>query len=135
MISFLGNWTWGTLIGIDGEGPYAVELSYGTDGEYLYCGSRPGGRMWQCIGANPNVAFKVCDTDRSCNQWHAVIVEGKAERLTKYEDIIHSCRTRAVSMGMPKEAFDHMADTAANNPKSNSIRIPLTNISGKAMGC
>ena len=37
IIEFITTWTWGTLIGVEGDKPYAVELSYGTDGKYIYC--------------------------------------------------------------------------------------------------
>ena len=33
----------GTLIAIDNDRPYAIELSYATDGEFIYCGSMPAG--------------------------------------------------------------------------------------------
>ena len=134
IISFIKEWTWGTLIAVDGEGPYAVEVSYGTDGEYIYCGTKPGGKMYECVNANQNVAFKVCDSDRSCSKWNAVIIQGKAERLTKIDDIRYSHRCIVKSMGLRKGAFDHMAEEVAANPESNSLRIPLKNISGKRIG-
>jgi len=46
---FLNEWTWGTLIGIEDDKLYAIELSYATDGNYVYCGSMPGGRMSPCM--------------------------------------------------------------------------------------
>ena len=48
-VDFIKSWAWGTLIGVEGNKPYAVEVSYGTDGEYIYCGSKPGGRMTKCL--------------------------------------------------------------------------------------
>ncbi len=134
IISFIKDWTWGTLIGVEGDKPYAVEVSYGTDGEYLYCGTRPGGRMWKCVSENPNVGFKICDSERSCNRWHAVLIEGVAQRLTSREDILYSCRCIASQMGLPREAFDRIAGHAAADQKSNSLKIPLARISGKAIG-
>jgi hypothetical protein len=134
IVSFIKDWTWGTLIAVEGNNPYAVEVSYGTDGKYIYCGTRPGGRMWKCIGDNPNVVFKICDSDRSCNRWHAVLVEGIAQRLTSREDILFSCRCIASQMGLQKESFDRIAGHVALDPRSNSLKIPLTDISGKAIG-
>ena len=134
ILSFIKNWTWGTLIALDGSGPYAIEVSYGTDGEYIYCGSRPGGRMYRCIKENPKVAFKICDTDKSCSKWHAVIIEGDAEKLTEFDDILNALRTIAAGMGYPENAFDKMAGEIAKNPESNSLKIPLSTISGMAMG-
>ncbi|MFC1671300.1 pyridoxamine 5'-phosphate oxidase family protein [Spirochaetota bacterium] len=134
IISFIKKWTWGTLIGVESAVPYAVEVSYGTDGEYIYCGTRPGGRMSRCIRENQNVVFKICDSDRSCSRWYAVIVEGIAERMTGEEDVLYSVRRIAAGMGLRENAFDAMAKEVAKNGDSNSLRIPLTRISGKTIG-
>lgn len=129
--NFIREWTWGTLIGVEGNKPYAVELSYGTDGEYIYCGSMPGGRMARCIIANPHVVFKICDSDRSYSRWRAVIIEGTAERLTDYADILYSVRCIAQQRGLPENTFDHIARRVANDPQSNSIRLPIKVFGGR----
>ena len=134
IMDFILGWTWGTLIGVEGNKPYAVEVSYGTDGQHIYCGSRPGGRMAQCISNNLNVAFKICDSGRDCSRWRAVIVEGEAERVTGYEDILYSVRMIARQMGLRETAFDRIADTVAGDPQGNSIRIPIQTISGVTTG-
>ena len=133
-MEFIKSWTWGTLIGVEGNSPYAVELSYGTDGEYIYCGSKPGGRMAQCIKANPNVAFKICDSDRSYSKYRAVIVEGKAERLTEYDDILHSVKHIARQRGLDEHVFDSIAEKISHNPESNSLRIPVKKVGGVISG-
>jgi nitroimidazol reductase NimA-like FMN-containing flavoprotein (pyridoxamine 5'-phosphate oxidase superfamily) len=131
IIDFLKYYTWGTLIGVEGDGkPYAVELSYGFDGEHIYCGSRPGGRMARCIKTNPQVAFKVCDSDRSYARYTAVIVEARAERLTEYDGILMSVRHIARQRGLNEHAFDQVAEHVAANIESNSLRIPITAVSG-----
>ncbi len=132
--NFIREWTWGTLIGVEGNKPYAVELSYGTDGEYIYCGSMPGGRMARCIIANPNVVFKICDSDRSYSRWRAVIIEGRAERLTDYADILYSVRCIARQRGLPENTFDRIARRVANDPESNSIRLPIKVFGGRISG-
>ena len=85
----------------------------------------PGGRMARCIIANPNVVFKICDSDRSYSKWRAVIIEGKAERLTNFDDILYSVRCIAKQRGFPENAFDNIARRVANDPASNSIRPPI----------
>ncbi len=134
MMAFIKSWTWGTLIGVEGGRPYAVELSYGTDGSYIYCGSRPGGRMARCIEENPFVAFKICDSDRSYSSWRAVIVEGKAERQTGYDDILQAVRHIARQRGYDERVFDGIAKKTADDPHSNSLRIPLETLSGVTTG-
>ncbi|MBW2554331.1 MAG: hypothetical protein JRE20_09420 [Deltaproteobacteria bacterium] len=46
---FIAEWRWGTILAVEDNKPYAVEVSYATDDNHLYCGSRPGGRMAKCI--------------------------------------------------------------------------------------
>jgi len=134
IFDFIMRWTWGTLIGVEENRPYAIEVSYGTDGKYIYCGSRPGGRMAQCISGNSNIAFKICDSDRQCARWRAVIVEGTAERVTDFDDILHAVRMIARQMGLRETAFDRIADTVAADPRGNSIRIPIQTVSGVTTG-
>ncbi len=55
---------WGTLIAIDDGQPYAIETSFATDSEFLYTGSKFGGRMNKCIEKNPTVTFKICDSTK-----------------------------------------------------------------------
>jgi len=130
--SFIAEWRWGMILAVDGNKPYAVEVSYASDDNYLYCGSRPGGRMAKCVKSNLNVAFKICDSDPNHMKWRAAIVEGKAERLTKKEDILVFLRLLSKKMGRPENAFDGMADRIAGNAdESNSIRIPLKVMSGR----
>ena len=129
---FIAEWKWGTILAVEGNKPYAVEVSYASDDEYIYCGSRPGGRMARCIKTNPNAAFKICDSDPDHRKWRAAIVEGVAERLTKREDILHFVRLLAKKMGRPENSLYVLADRIASNPEeSNSIRIPIKVMSGR----
>lgn len=131
---FISEWTWGTLIGVDGDKPYAIEVSYGSDGEYIHCGSMPGGRMARCVAINSKVAFKICDADWSYSKWRAVIIEGVAEQLTRYEDILYSVRCIARQRGLPENAFDSIARRVADDPQRNSIRIPIKVFGGRISG-
>jgi nitroimidazol reductase NimA-like FMN-containing flavoprotein (pyridoxamine 5'-phosphate oxidase superfamily) len=132
---FIDEWTWGTLIGVEGDKPYAVEVTYASDGKYIHCGSMPGGRMARCIKKNPNVVFKICNADKSYRSWKAVIIEGKAERLTKKEDILKSVRLIAKKMGMPEKQLDSLAEKIALDPEgANSIKIPIKVIGGRCSG-
>ncbi len=129
--AFIKEWTWGTLIGVEGNKPYAVEVSYGTDSEYIYCGSMPGGRMAHCVLTNPNVVFKICDSDKSYSRWRAVIIEGKAERLKNYDDILCAVRCIARQRGLPENTFAGIARHVADDAESNSLRIPIKVFGGK----
>ena len=129
---FIAEWRWGTIHGVDGNKPYGVEVAYASDDDYLYCGSKPGGRMAQCIKSNPNIAFKLCDSDPEHKKWRAAIIEGVAERLTNKDDILFFVRLLAKKMGRPETSFDALADKIAENPDdSNSIRLPLKVLGGR----
>ena len=125
ILEFIKSWAWGTLIGVEGDKPYAVEVSYGTDGEYIYCGSMPGGRMARCLRANNNVVFKICKTDRNAEKFRSVIIEGKAERLTDYDAIRDSLRHVARQVELEENALDGIAKRGSKNPAGNFIRIPI----------
>ena len=130
IMEFIKTWTWGTLIGVEKDKPYAVELSYGTDGKYIYCGSKPGGRMAQCIINNSNAVFKICECGWDYASYKAVIIEGTAERLTEHEDILRSVRYIAKQRKINEHAFDNIAQHVADSPESNSIRIEIKNMGG-----
>ena len=131
IINFIKDWTWGTLIGVEGDKPYAIENTYATDGEYIYCGSMPGGRMAKCIKKNPGVVYKICNADKDYQEWKAVIIEGKAERLTQKDDILKFLRLIARRMGFAENHFDGRVDKIASNPNANVIRIPLKVLGGR----
>ena len=98
---FLKEWTWGTLIAIEDDKPYAIELSYATDGKYIYCGSMPGGRMSRCVQDNTNVVFKVCESSKDTSTFRSVIVEGTVKKLTQREEIVSGLRVLYKNWGFP----------------------------------
>jgi nitroimidazol reductase NimA-like FMN-containing flavoprotein (pyridoxamine 5'-phosphate oxidase superfamily) len=136
IIQFLNEWTWGTLIAIEGERPYAIELSYATDGEFIYCGSMPGGRMSRCIKDNARVVFKVCDSARDASRFRAVIVEGEVKKLTQREEIIEGLRELYKKLALPESRIEPRADqlTAKAQEESSFYRIAIRELGGKAIG-
>ncbi len=133
MRDFIAEWKWGTLIAVEGDKPYAVEVAYASDEKHLYCGSMPGGRMARCVKANPNVVFKICDSPPDHSSWKAVIIEGKAERMTTREEHQYFLSLLAKKMGRPENFFDNVLDHIMKRSEdSNSLRIPLTVIGGRA---
>jgi nitroimidazol reductase NimA-like FMN-containing flavoprotein (pyridoxamine 5'-phosphate oxidase superfamily) len=134
IIDFIHYYTWGTLIGVEGDKPYAVELSYGFDGNYIYCGSMPGGRMAHCIRDSANVVFKICECDWDYARFRAVIIEGRAERMTSREDIQYTVVQIARQRKLPDHAFAGVVGRLIDNPESNSLRIPVKTIGGKVTG-
>jgi hypothetical protein len=87
--------------------------------------------MAHCVRSNPQVVFKICDSDRSYSFWRAVIIEAEAERLTRYDDILYSVRCIARQRGFPESAFDAIARRVEHDPDSNSLRIPIKVFGGR----
>ena len=86
----------------------------------------------KCITQNSKVAYKICNSDKSYREWKAVIIEGKAERLTTKEDLLFFVRLLAKKMGVPENKFDPMVEKMAATPKkTNCIRIPMTVCGGE----
>ena len=131
---FLEEWTWGTLIAVDGDRPYAIELSYATDGEYIYCGSMPGGRMTRCIKDNANVVFKVCDSTKDPSRFRAVIVEGPVKKLTRKDEIVTGLRVLYKKLGLPESRIEPRAAQLTASRESSFYRIALKELGGRAIG-
>ncbi len=134
---FIEEWAWGTIIAVDGDKPYAIEVSYGSDGKHIYFGSRPNGKMAKCIRENQNIIFKICDADRFYYTWRAISVFGKAERLTKREDILYGMKMIAEKLISTKrtskteEQLEAIGETMAANPEAGGpLRIAIANFSG-----
>ena len=132
---FLKEWTWGTLIAIEDDKPYAIELSYATDGEYIYCGSMPGGRMSRCVKDNTNVVFKVCESSKDTSTFRAVIAEGTVKKLTQRDEIVSGLRVLYKKLGLPDSRIEPRADQlTAQVPESSFYRIKINELGGRAIG-
>ena len=132
---FLKEWTWGTLIAIEDDKPYAIELSYATDGEYIYCGSMPGGRMSRCVQDNTNVVFKVCESSKDTSTFRSVIVEGTVKKLTQRKEIVSGLRVLYKKLGLPDSRIEPRADQlTAQAPESSFYCIKIKELGGRAIG-
>ena len=128
----INEWTWGTLLVVDENKPYGVEVAYYTDGEYIYMISSPVGRTAKCFTKNPNVAFKICDTDLKFKRWMAVIVEGKIEKVIRKEDIVKAFSLLAKRMGRRENHYNEVAEKHSNNPEKSPVhRIRIETVGGR----
>ena len=134
---FLNEWTWGTLIAVDGDKPYAIELSYATDGKFIYCGSMPDGRMSHCVKAGANAVFKVCDCPKDTSIFKAVIVEGTIKKLTKRDEIVNGLRVLYKKLGIPESRIAFRAEqlTGRREEECSFYRISMEKLGGRAIGC
>lgn len=133
---FLEEWTWGTLIAMDGDKPYAIELSYATDGEFIYCGSMPGGRMSRSVKDDSHAVFKVCDCPKDTSIFRAVMVEGRIKKLTKRDEIVKGLRVLYKKLGIPASRIERRADqlTVMSDNESSFYRIAMEKLGGRAIG-
>ncbi len=126
---------WGTLIGIDDGQPYAVETSYAVDDNYLYTGTKCGGRMNTCLEKNPAASFKICDGDHRGHNYRAAIVESKVEILKSREDIIYCLKIIFEKLGLSTDKVEERADAYVSGKGSLSLyRLPITKQSGIRSG-
>jgi len=126
------EWTWGTLMVVDGDVPYGVEVAYYTDGNYIYMISSPSGRTAHCFKRNPKVAFKICDTDLKFKRWRAVIVEGKIEKVKNKEDILTAFKLLSKRMGRAEGHYEKIAEKHSNEPEKSPVhRIPIEVVGGR----
>jgi len=130
---FINDWTWCTITAVNGDTPYAIEVTYATDGKFIYCGSRPGGAMHNCIKKNSNILIKVCNADHDYPQWKAASIHGKADYLTDREEVFRVMRMVAKIRNVEETHFDKVADFILNNPDGPSLfRLAIEDISGVA---
>ena len=126
---------WGTLIALDGGQPYAIETSFAVDGNFLYTGSKRGGRMNRCLEKNPVATFKICDSTRDAKLFRAAIVESEASILTERDEIVQCLSIIYKKLGLPESRIEERANKiTANTGSLNLYRIPLKNIAGVASG-
>ncbi len=132
---FLTEWTWGTLIAVDGDGPYAIELSYAFDGNCIYCGSMPDGRMSRCITNDARVAFKICDSARDASRFRAAIAEGTVRKLTERAEIVQGLEVLYRKLGLLASRIESRADHLCRPGGSSSFyRIEISSLGGRAIG-
>ena len=139
---FIEEWTWGTIIAVDGDKPYAIEVSYGSDGKHIYCGSRPDGIMSRCVKANPNVIFKICDADKHYPAWRAGCLRVLRWCCQRSRPILYGMKTiakrviyTAKKTTRNEKDFEKIGEMLAANPETSSAyRVPIENISGRMGG-
>jgi len=68
--------------------PYVVPMHYAYDSEYLYFFTTEGMKT-KFIDANDEVCFQVEEV-QDTSHWRSVMVTGRAEHLTKPEEVEHA---------------------------------------------
>lgn len=81
---------WGNLATAEEDGPYAVPVIYGWDGDHFYIASRAG-RKIRNLERNPAVCLTVVEATGLGEPWHSVLVLGDA-------DLVHGFRGHAAAI-------------------------------------
>jgi nitroimidazol reductase NimA-like FMN-containing flavoprotein (pyridoxamine 5'-phosphate oxidase superfamily) len=84
---FLRRQTWGVLSTLHNGRPYAVPVSYGFDGSYLYLASGRG-RKLSSLESNPAVCLTVTDVVDG-SQWTSVVAMGDAIAVNDLRGRVH----------------------------------------------
>jgi nitroimidazol reductase NimA-like FMN-containing flavoprotein (pyridoxamine 5'-phosphate oxidase superfamily) len=104
----LKEFCWGTLCSVTFKvNPYAIEFSYFTENNKIYAVINPRGQTAENIKQNPNICFKVCDTDKKNAKYRAISCFGTAKFTSpdSQEKIIFAWKKLAVALGRNENAF------------------------------
>lgn len=118
--------TWGVLATIHQGRPYAVPVSFGFDGTYLYIATGPG-RKLRALSESPAACLTIADvTDGS--RWNSVVVMADVEPVDSIAVKLHGLNTirRQQSGGGLTSAKD-----LARAASATLFRLAPTEVSGR----
>ena len=125
--AFLAARTWGMLATADADGPYAVPVSYGWDGEALYVATGPG-RKLRHLESSPALCLTVPGVEGG-DRWRCVVARGRAESVDGT-----AARLRALALvHRQRDARPSLAD-AARAARARVFRIAPAELTGRARG-
>ena len=124
---------WGTLMLVDGDKPYGIELSHLIQDDMLYIFFNPNGKAGTCIAQNSNVAYKVCKAEDQNRTWSAATVFSSIEKVTDHQMIYNICILIGKRLGKDMDDFKKRAEHFAALPaeKSPLYCLSLQDVSGK----
>ena len=126
----INEWTWGTLMVVDGDKPYGIVCWYCFDNNDIWLGILPKGRKFECIKKNPNAAFMVFKS--SDEGWCSVLAQGKIEQIKDREGILSGLKLASEKYKMPQEVLDAQVEKLSKAPeKSMTFRIKVESLSGR----
>jgi nitroimidazol reductase NimA-like FMN-containing flavoprotein (pyridoxamine 5'-phosphate oxidase superfamily) len=129
----LDHCDWGTLLLIDEDKPYGIEVSHFIHENALYFIINPEGKAASCIKKNPNAAYKVCKADLPRQKWSAATVRGVIERVTDPQKIYESFIMLAKRLNRDREKYTMLGKKFSQNPEKTPVHcLPIKNISGRA---
>ena len=124
---------WGTLMVVDGNKPYGIEISHYICEGKIYFIINPRGKAARCMEKNPHVAYKVCKAHLSEQQWSAATVEGKVEQVKEPRAIREAFMKLAEKLNRDRERYQKLGKKfSAPGETSPVYYLPIAALSGKA---
>lgn len=124
---FLAARTWGMLATADADGPYAVPVSYGWDGEALYVATGPG-RKLRHLESSPALCLTVPAVEGG-DRWRCVVARGRAVPVDGT-----AARIRALALvHRQRDARSSLVD-AARAARARVFRLVPAELTGRARG-
>jgi nitroimidazol reductase NimA-like FMN-containing flavoprotein (pyridoxamine 5'-phosphate oxidase superfamily) len=118
---------WGSLSTVEEDGPYAVPVIYGWDGEHFYIASRAG-RKIDNLEQNPAVCLTVVEATGLGEPWHSVVALGDATLVHGFRGHVKAVRALRKQVGregkVTKESVARMA-------AAKVIRVEPRQITGR----
>lgn len=125
--AFLRERDWGTLCTVGAGDPYAVPVSYGWDGRFLYVATGPG-RKARNLETDPRVCLNVAAVE-SGDRWRSVVVAGEAEPVAGVTG-----RLVALNALRKQRAGSVSAGDAARLARARFFRIVPREVTGRERG-
>ena len=129
----LNRCDWGTLLVVDGNKPYGIEVShYVSDGK-IYFIINPRGKAGRCMGENPQVAYKVCKARLPQQRWSAATVEGKVTQVREPQAVRDAFMMLAERLNRDRDRYKKLGEKfSAPEEVSPVYYLPIATLSGKA---
>ncbi len=118
---------WGSLSTVEEDGPYAVPVIYGWDGEHFYIASRAG-RKIDNLEQNPAVCLTVVEATGLGGPWHSVVALGDATLVHGFRG--HGKAVRALRKQVGREG-KVTKESVARMAAAKVIRVEPRQITGR----
>jgi nitroimidazol reductase NimA-like FMN-containing flavoprotein (pyridoxamine 5'-phosphate oxidase superfamily) len=118
---------WGSLSTVEEDGPYAVPVIYGWDGDDFYIASRAG-RKVSNLEQNPAVCLTVVEATGLGEPWHSVVVLGDATLVHGFR--AHAKAIRALRKQVGREG-KVTKENVARMAVAKVIRVAPREVTGR----
>jgi nitroimidazol reductase NimA-like FMN-containing flavoprotein (pyridoxamine 5'-phosphate oxidase superfamily) len=124
---------WGTLLVVDENKPYGIEVSHYVSEGKIYFIINPRGKAATCMEKNPHVAYKVCKANLPQQRWSAATVEGSVEQVREPQAIRDAFMKLAERLNRDRDRYKKLGEKFSHEGKASPVYyLPIATMSGKA---